>query len=184
MSTISIVGYDPNNGELGVAVHSRFLAVGALVPVGNGARRRCGNAGQNPICTTGSNLAKIGKRVRTSTAFLTEVNSRRRRYQRRQIGILNAQGRGAALHGKACLPWAGSSVGATFCCPGQCLSGPDVLDAMADTYTRTEGDLAYKLLQALEAAQYYGGDRRGQQKRGPPWLKVRKCNQSAIQINS
>ncbi len=162
MSTYSIVGYDPNSEELGVAVQSRFLAVGALVP--------WVMANVGAVATQAKTNVHYGVKVlqklqegQDVNSVVAEVIQEDADYQRRQIGILNAQGQGAAFTGKACLPWAGHRVGANFCCQGNCLSGPAVLDAMADAYARTEGDLAYKLLQALEAAQYYGGDRRGQQ---------------------
>jgi uncharacterized Ntn-hydrolase superfamily protein len=84
-------------------------------------------------------------------------------FQSRQIGIIDARGNGVAFTGDACLPWAGHLVGEHFCCQGNCLANNSVLDAMAETYIQTDGDLADRLVKALEAAQYYGGDRRGQQ---------------------
>lgn len=162
MSTYSIVGYDPQNGELGVAVQSKFLAAGALVP--------WVMADVGAVATQAKTNMQYGIKVLQKLRegedlnnILADVIQDDPDYESRQIGILNAQGQGVAFTGKACMPWAGHLVGANFCCQGNCLSDRSVLDAMADAYTQTEGDLAYKLLQALEAAQYYGGDRRGQQ---------------------
>lgn len=162
MSTYSIVGYDPRMQELGVAVQSKFLAVGALVlwveaKVGAVATQARTN-GQYGL--TVLHELKQGKGVENT---LRQIIAEDPDSQSRQIGIIDARGNGVAFTGDACLPWAGHLVGEHFCCQGNCLADRSVLDAMADTYVQTNGDLAARLIKALEAAQYYGGDRRGQQ---------------------
>jgi uncharacterized Ntn-hydrolase superfamily protein len=162
MSTYSIIGYDPRMQELGAALQSKFLAAGALVPwveakVGAIATQARTNMQYG---LTGLHELKQGKDVEF---ILRQVIAEDPDYQTRQVGIIDARGNGVAFTGDACLPWAGHIVGEHFCCQGNCLADRSVLDAMADTYVHTKGDLADRLLKALEAAQYYGGDRRGQQ---------------------
>jgi uncharacterized Ntn-hydrolase superfamily protein len=148
--------------ELGVAVQSKFLAVGALVPwaeakVGAVATQARAN-GQYGLTV----LHEL-KQGRDVESILRQVIAEDPDSQTRQVGIIDARGNGIAFTGDACLPWAGHIVGEHFCCQGNCLADRSVLDAMADIYIRANGDLADRLVKALEAAQYYGGDRRGQQ---------------------
>lgn len=162
MSTYSIVGYDPPTRELGVAAQSKFLAVGALVPwiaanVGAVATQAKTNGQYGSKA-----LQKLKEGLDVETV-LQEILSEDARHQTRQVGIIDACGNGAAFTGKVCLPWAGHIIGEHFCCQGNCLVSSAVLNAMAEAFQRTKGDLAYKLLKALQAAQSHGGERRGQQ---------------------
>ncbi|HLI51135.1 MAG TPA: DUF1028 domain-containing protein, partial [Thermomicrobiaceae bacterium] len=81
----------------------------------------------------------------------------------RQVGVVDARGRAASYSGPTCDAWAGGVVGDGFCCQGNILAGPEVVEAMADAYRSVEGTFAHRLLSALEAGQAAGGDRRGQQ---------------------
>jgi uncharacterized Ntn-hydrolase superfamily protein len=81
----------------------------------------------------------------------------------RQAGIVDAHGNAASHTGPGCTDWAGGVTGDGFCCQGNILTGPEVVDAMAEGYTTADGSFANRLLTALEAGQAAGGDSRGQQ---------------------
>jgi uncharacterized Ntn-hydrolase superfamily protein len=81
----------------------------------------------------------------------------------RQVGIVDAQGKAAAYTGKGCFEWAGHIIGPGYACQGNILAGPKVVEAMAEAFEKSEGELAHRLVAALEAGQAAGGDRRGQQ---------------------
>ncbi len=83
--------------------------------------------------------------------------------EHRQVGIVDAGGRSASFTGAECIPWAGGIAGTDFTAQGNCLAGPSVVDALAQTFTDTLGPLAFRLVAALRAAQREGGDKRGQQ---------------------
>jgi uncharacterized Ntn-hydrolase superfamily protein len=81
----------------------------------------------------------------------------------RQVGIVDARGGAAAHTGAQCMDWAGHIVGAGFAAQGNILAGADVIQAVAETFTRAEGELAERLLAGLAAGDTAGGDRRGRQ---------------------
>jgi uncharacterized Ntn-hydrolase superfamily protein len=81
----------------------------------------------------------------------------------RQLGVVDAKGEAFTYTGSECLDWAGGRTGRGYCCQGNILTGPDVVDAMADAYESTEGELADRLIAALRAGDAAGGDRRGRQ---------------------
>ena len=81
----------------------------------------------------------------------------------RQVGIVDAGGVAATYTGPECLDWAGGVKGVGYCCQGNILAGPEVVQRMAETFESTEGELAVRLLAALEAGDAAGGDRRGRQ---------------------
>jgi uncharacterized Ntn-hydrolase superfamily protein len=162
VATFSIVARDPRTGELGVAVQSRFLAVGAVVPwaragVGAVATQAWANPTFGP---RGLELLARGETPEAALARLLEEDPGR---ERRQVAILDAQGRAAVHTGKECLPWAGAAAGEGFACLGNILAGEEVVRAMARAFRETAGDLGERLLAALEAGQAAGGDARGQQ---------------------
>ncbi|UCH25729.1 MAG: DUF1028 domain-containing protein, partial [Trueperaceae bacterium] len=90
------------------------------------------------------------------------------------IGLVDAMGDAAAVTGVANVPWAGHIIGDGFTCQGNSLVGPQVLDAVAETYTSTTGDFADRLLVALKAGENAGGDRRRQIPRNSAGLLVSK----------
>ena len=161
-ATFSIVALDRDAGELGIAVESKFLSVGALVPwleagVGAVATQAWANASFGP---RGLVLLREGKTPDATLASMLAADDGR---EHRQVGIVDGAG-GAATHtGAQCIPWAGGVAGDGFAAQGNCLAGPAVLDALAETFLRTPGRLAYRLVAALRAAQAAGGDKRGQQ---------------------
>jgi uncharacterized Ntn-hydrolase superfamily protein len=160
--TFSIVGFDPAKGELGVAVESKFIAVGAVVPfaqagVGALATQSYANTLYGP---RGLALLESGLEPEETIAKLTSEDPER---EERQVGVVDARGRSASFTGKGCLNWAGHRIGRNHACQGNILAGPEVVDAMAETFEASQGDLVDRLLLALEAGQRAGGDRRGQQ---------------------
>lgn len=161
-STFSIVAYDPKTGELGVAVQSKFLSVGAVVPwakagVGAIATQSYANTTYGP---EGLQLMARGLDPGQVLEQLTTADPER---ELRQVGAVDARGRAAAFTGKKCLPWAGHVVGENFACQGNILASRRVVEDMARIFMEAEGPLAERLLAALEAGQAAGGDRRGQQ---------------------
>ena len=161
-STFSIVAYDPETGELGVAVQSKFLAVGSAVPwaranVGAVATQSYANTSYGP---EGLRLLAQGLSPEEAIERLTSADPDR---ELRQVGIVDAKGQAAAFTGEKCLPWAGHIVGEGFACQGNILASGRVVEAMAEAFSKTRGTLAERLLAALFAAQAAGGDRRGQQ---------------------
>jgi len=160
--TFSIVGFDPDSQSWGVAVASKFLAVGALVSwaqAGSGAiaTQAFAKVGFGP---DGLTLLAQGNSAQETLNTLLAADSNVRQ---RQIGIVDANGDVAAHTGEGCHDWAGHRTGAYFTCQGNILTGEDTLNAMADTFTGTRGTLADRLLAALLAGDSVGGDKRGKQ---------------------
>jgi uncharacterized Ntn-hydrolase superfamily protein len=160
--TFSIVAFDPKTGDLGVAVASRVLAVGAVVPyaqagVGAIATQAFANTTYGPkglaLLRKGLTPEQVLKRL------LTEDKDR----EHRQVGIVDAKGRAIAFTGKKCLPWAGHLVGKGYAVQGNILAGEQVVKAMAQAFENTKGELAERLMAALEAGESAGGDARGKQ---------------------
>jgi uncharacterized Ntn-hydrolase superfamily protein len=162
VATFSIVGFDPQTGDLGVAVQSKFLAVGAVVPfakagVGAVATQSWANTSYGP---RGLDLLAAGKSPEEAIAALTGDDDRP---EQRQVGIVDAQGRSATFTGPNCFPWAGGVTGPNFAAQGNILVGEDTVRALAETFQQAQGSLAHRLVEALAAGQRAGGDSRGQQ---------------------
>lgn len=162
LSTFSIVAYDRKNGDLGVAVQSKFIAVGAVVPW---ARARVGAIATQASANVsyGPRALEMLQRRLTSTEVLASLLAEDRQSQVRQVAIVDSKGNVAVHTGKECMDWAGHVTGDCFSCQGNILVGRDVVDSMARAYERTRGDLVDRLLAALTAGQRAGGDRRGEQ---------------------
>lgn len=161
-STFSIAAYDPDTHDLGVAVESKFIAVGSVVPwaranVGVIATQAWANTSYGP---QGLQLLEEGHSAGETLERLLRDDEKR---ESRQVGIVDRKGRPAAFTGKECYSWAGHIVGRNFCCQGNILARERVIADMAGTFERTDGDLIDKLLVALEAGQAAGGDKRGRQ---------------------
>lgn len=164
VATFSIVGYDPANGDMGVAVQSRYFAVGAVVPwaepgVGVVATQAAVNTGYGPraleLLRQGLSPDEVVERLLAQDTFP--------RLAGRQLAVLDARGRVAVHTGPEASDWAGHRMGPGFSAQGNILAGPGVVDAMADAFQNGGGELAERLMAALEAGQAAGGDRRGQQ---------------------
>jgi uncharacterized Ntn-hydrolase superfamily protein len=162
LATFSIVGFDPQTRDLGVAVQSKFLAVGAVVPW---AEARVGAVATQAYANTsyGPRTLRLLRQGVAPERAIGLVTSRDKERDKRQVGVVDARGRAAAFTGSECVEWAGHLTGANFCALGNIVAGEAVLEAMARTFETTTGDLCDKLLAALDAGQRAGGDRRGQQ---------------------
>jgi uncharacterized Ntn-hydrolase superfamily protein len=162
LGTFSIVGADPRTGEVGVAVASKFLAVGSVVPfaqagVGAVATQSYANTTYGP---RGLEFMRQKVEPKVIIQRLTQSDPQR---ERRQVGIVDAQGRSATFSGSGCIRWAGGIAGKNFAAQGNILTGEAVVKAMAEAFQKTEGELAQKLMAALEAGEKAGGDSRGKQ---------------------
>jgi uncharacterized Ntn-hydrolase superfamily protein len=162
-STYSIVACDLERGDWGVAVQSRFLAVGSLVSwaepdVGAIATQAFANPRYGP---EGLALLREGLSAEETVARLTEADDGR---DDRQLGVVDKEGRGASYTGSGCFEWAGGRTGDGHAAQGNILVSAETVDALAETFAGSEGrPLAERLIACLRAAQQAGGDRRGQQ---------------------
>lgn len=160
--TFSIVAYDPEEQALGVAVASKFLAVGAVV---GWARAGVGAVATQAFAKIGfgpDGLALMAEGQSAEEALQTLLRDDPKAADR-QVGIVDARGRAAAHTGSACFDWAGHIVGDGFTCQGNILTGPEVVQAMVDAYRQASGRLEQRLYAALLAGDQAGGDKRGKQ---------------------
>ncbi len=160
--TFSIVAYERETATWGVAVQSKFLSVGSVVPwaeagAGAVATQALANTHYGP---EGLALLRGGARAQDVVRRLTEADPGR---DERQLGVVDREGGAAAFTGAKCMDWAGHEVGDGFCCQGNILFGAAVVRGMARAYESTGGDILDRLLAALAAGQREGGDRRGMQ---------------------
>jgi uncharacterized Ntn-hydrolase superfamily protein len=161
-ATFSIVAYDSVNQDWGVAVASKFFAVGSVVPwakagVGAIASQAYGNTSFGP-----RGLALLEQGADAQAALNILVNSDTGRAQR-QVGVVDVQGNSATFTGGKCNPWAGGVKGKHYACQGNILTGENVVRAMARAFESAKGELAERLMAALEAGDAAGGDSRGRQ---------------------
>jgi uncharacterized Ntn-hydrolase superfamily protein len=161
-STFSIVARDPATGDLGIAVQSKFLAVGAVVPwakagVGAVATQAWANTSFGP---DGLAAMSAGLSPQETLARLVASDPGS---AHRQVGVVDAWGQSATFTGSQCMHWAGGRTGPGFACQGNILVGEATVAAMAETFERTAGGLWDRLVAALAAGQAAGGDSRGQQ---------------------
>lgn len=166
VNTFSIVAYDPDTGDLGVAVASKVLGVGSIVPwakagVGAVATQSYANTSYGP---RGLELMAAGESAAEVVTELTEADEGR---ALRQLGLVDASGRAAAHTGDKCMAWAGHRTGEHFTIQGNLLAGEEVVRAMERAYLAArdsgEGRLPDWLLAALSAGDNAGGDARGKQ---------------------
>jgi uncharacterized Ntn-hydrolase superfamily protein len=162
--TFSIAAWDGSVSppEWGVAVASKFLAVGSAVPwvragAGAIATQALANLAYGPA---GLDLLAAGSGAASVVAELTGADEGR---ADRQLGVVDASGGAATFTGSSCFDWAGGRAEDGFCCQGNILTGPEVVDAMAGAFRSAAGELAERLLAALKAGDDAGGDRRGRQ---------------------
>ena len=160
--TYSIVAFEEETGQLGVAVQSHWFSVGPIVPwaesgVGAIATQSFVEASYGPL---GLELMRAGKSAEETLAALIEADKNK---DVRQVAMVDAKGRVAVHTGKSCIPEAGHHLGDTFTCQANLMLKNTVWDAMAKAYKNTKGELADRLLAALEAAEAEGGDIRGKQ---------------------
>ncbi|RYL92486.1 DUF1028 domain-containing protein [Sporolactobacillus sp. THM7-4] len=162
IATFSIVGYDPEAQEWGIAVQSKFLGVGALVPY---ARAGAGAVATQSLANTsygprGLELMESGLSAEEALEQLIKGDADR---EQRQVGLVDKQGRSASFTGKDCYEWAGGVTGPNYAAQGNILVGRETVETMGSVFEKSEGSLAERLLKALDAGQQAGGDRRGRQ---------------------
>ena len=162
VATYSIVACDLDAGQWGVAVQSKFLAVGSVVPwaepgAGAVATQSYANPRYGP---DGLALLRQGLSAQEVVRRLTDADDGR---DQRQVGIVDARGRAATFTGPGCHDWAGGRTGDAYAAQGNILVSAETVDALAETFEGSRGRLAERLVACLAAAQAAGGDRRGQQ---------------------
>jgi uncharacterized Ntn-hydrolase superfamily protein len=167
IATFSIVAYDPNREEWGVAVQSKFMGCAAVV---SWARAGAGAVATQSYANIrygldGLDMMAAGKSSEETITILTSADEQR---GLRQVGMVDKNGKAAAFTGEDCYDWAGQIVGDTFACQGNILI-PGTVAAMAAAYEDARngpGELADWLVSTLAAGQAAGGDRRGRQAAG------------------
>jgi len=164
VSTFSIVAIDPQTGEMGVAVASRYFSVGSVVPwamadVGAVATQANVNVGYGQqaldLLRQGLTAQEVLKKILADDKFEGKDG--------RQVAIVDAKGNVAAYTGPNAPKWAGDRQGKTWSAQGNILVGPQVPEAMGKAFEATQGELAEKLYAALKAGDTAGGDSRGRQ---------------------
>jgi uncharacterized Ntn-hydrolase superfamily protein len=168
--TFSIIGRDPNTGELGMAVQSKTIAVGSRTRGGKGGVAIIAHqAGSDPMYSAiGIQLLEAGMTPQQALDMMLRSDEGR---NNRQVSILDIQGRTASWTGESNSDWKGSKCGVNYCAQGNTLAGPGVVDSMAKSFESSSGRLAERLLDALESGEAQGGDKRGMESAGLLILK-------------
>ncbi len=161
-STFSIVARDPEQEAVGIAVQSKFISVGSVVPFANAdagaiATQSFANVTYGP---DGLDLLHEGHSATEVNEKLTDADDEA---PQRQVGIVGQDGSIAAFTGEECFEFAGDIQGENFTVQGNILENRATIEAMADTYETTEGGLPERLIAALHAGNEAGGDARGEQ---------------------
>lgn len=180
VATYSIVARDAASGEIGVAVQSHWFSVGSVVPwaeagVGAVATQSFVDPGYGPL---GLALLRAGKSAAEALQALLAADPQA---AVRQVAILDAQGRVAVHTGERCIAAAGHLVGTEMAVQANLMDNPAVWPAMKTAYEVSQGDLAERLLAALEAAERAGGDIRGRQ--SAALLVVRPTNTGRVWVD-
>jgi len=162
VATFSIAARDPANGDLGVAVQSKFPNVRVAVPfakagVGAVATQSFANS---DFGTKGLKLLALGA---TPEEVLTIIGRDDPDLQDRQVGIVDSKGRSATFTGKKCFDWAGGRTGPDYAIQGNILVSEATVAAMEKAFLGTRGSLADRLLASIKAGAEAGGDKRGRQ---------------------
>lgn len=160
--TYSIVARDPETGQLGVAVQSHYFSVGPIVP--------WAEAGVGAVATQSLVLVDYGpqgldlmRQGKTAQEALDQLVAADEHNQGRQVAMVDAKGNVATYTGPSCIPDAGHRQGKQFSVQANLMSNDRVWPAMAEAYENAKGDLAERMMQALEAGEKAGGDIRGRQ---------------------
>src|SRR5712691_7621173 len=164
VATFSIVAYDAENGDWGVAVASRYFSVGSVVPwaeagVGAVATQANVNVGYGPRALELLRQGRAAKEVLDQLLAEDKFEGK----DGRQVAIIDGRGSIAAYTGPNAPTWAGDRQGKTWSAQGNILVGPQVVEAMGRAFETTPGELAEKMFAALKAGDDAGGDARGRQ---------------------
>jgi uncharacterized Ntn-hydrolase superfamily protein len=162
--TFSIVARSTDGASWGVAVASKFLAVGSAVPAAVAGIGAVATQAQANVTWKAAALALLDEGA-TASVTVERLVADDDAPTHRQLGVVDAEGGAAAHTGEDCLDWAGHVVGDAMTVQGNILAGPQVLEAMQESWRATAGepDLGRRLLSALQAGDAAGGDRRGRQ---------------------
>ena len=158
IATFSIVARDPTTEELGVAVQSRAFRAAAIVSYAK--------AGVGAIATQASANQSYGPRGLSPDEVVARLTNADEGRDRRQLAGIDAQGRVSAYTGSRTSDWAGHIEGNNYSVQGNILVSEQVVQAMAQAFETAEGELAERLMEALDAGQAAGGDARGKQSGG------------------
>ena len=162
ISTFSIVACEIKQQAWGIAVASKFPAVGAVVPW---ARIKAGAVATQSFANT--SFGPRGLEMMASGTSAEETLSRLLAHdherEQRQVGLVDAKGNSATFTGKSCVEWAGGVNGPGYAIQGNILTGAEVINSMEHAFLDTKGELPERLFAALEAGNRAGGDRRGKQ---------------------
>ena len=161
-STFSIVAYDSLTGEVGVAVQSRYFSVGMAVPWADALAGAVATQA-NVNVSLGPRALALLKSGMSPEEVMTALSATDSLWNSRQFALVDTRGRAATWTGKKCMDYAGGETGPGFAVQGNILAGPAVVEGMANAMRKTKGELAERLITALEAAQAAGGDKRGMQ---------------------
>ncbi len=177
--TYSIVARDPQTGELGVAVQSHYFSVGPIVPW---AESGVGAVATQSLVLVdyGPNGLALMRQGFTAQQALDSLLKADAHNEGRQVAMVDAKGSVAAYTGPKCIPDAGHLTGDQFSVQANLMSNPTIWPAMKAAFEKAQGDLAERMMQALEAAEKAGGDIRGKQSAailvvrgestGKPWM--------------
>ena len=169
VATFSILGFDPDTGEIGAAVQSRVFSVGNGVlwgeaGVGMAATQAVVDVSYGPQAIS---LLKLGYAPDKIIKFIwdadSDPNPARWSKEGRQFAVMNAKGEYAAYTGPKATPWAGNKGGKFCTAQGNILAGEGVVSGMVEGFESTTGHLSLRLLAALDGGQKAGGDQRGMQ---------------------
>ncbi len=161
-STFSIVACDLKKQTWGVAVASKFPAVGAVVPW---ARAQAGAVATQSFANTsfGPRGLELMSKGLSAEKTLTRLLAKDPEKETRQVGLVDLNGGSASFTGKSCFDWAGGLTGPGYAVQGNLLTGPEVVQSMEKAFRETKGELPERLFAALHAGSRAGGDRRGRQ---------------------
>ena len=162
MGTYSLIVRDPATGEMGLGVQSKAFGAGNRVVTARGGLAVIAHqAVSNPMFgAVGMTLLESGMTPQEAMDFMVKGDDGA---NRRQIAMLDFQGRSAAWTGPGTTDWKGHKCTELYCVEGNTLAGPQVLDAMMKSIESSKGSLSGRILDALDAAQAAGGDWRGMQ---------------------
>jgi uncharacterized Ntn-hydrolase superfamily protein len=165
LATYSIIALDPETGELGIGVQSKAFAAGNRAQhIRGGVAAIAHQASAYPMYgAMGIEFLQRGYSPEEVLDMLVATDEGR---DRRQVAIIDMEGRTAAWTGAGTNAWAGHRCGVNYCAQGNILSGPEVVDAIASSFEVSSGRLEYRLMDALDAAEAAGGDARGKQSGG------------------
>lgn len=161
-STYSIVAHDPDTGQLGGAVQTHQMSVGRLLPVAQPGVGVVASQSLVNLSFGSLGLAMLRERI-APQHIVNGLTASDPGAKRRQLAVINAKGQAAAFTGDGCIREAGHHVGANYSVQANMMTRTTVIEAMRTAFEQAKGDLAARMLAALQAAQAEDGDIRGMQ---------------------